>query len=101
MPNLLTWPRYIQIQKWYMKALLVENCKRVTWHNGQIFLWMARKKIVGIGEGSSGLKFNVIDEKNDIIFIHPQQKKEIFCCTSYLLFMLLSVFKININRFSL
>jgi len=44
-------------------SLLIENCKRAVWHNGQTFLWIARKEILGTGEGSSGLKFDVTDDK--------------------------------------
>jgi len=37
-----------------------ENCQRTIWHTGDTFLWIARKKFYGAGEGSSGLQFDSI-----------------------------------------
>jgi hypothetical protein len=34
--------------------------KYARWYNGQILLWTARRKRIGRGEGSSGLRFDVI-----------------------------------------
>jgi hypothetical protein len=31
------------------------------WHDGSTFLWLGRRKTVGRGEGSSGLRFDVIE----------------------------------------
>jgi hypothetical protein len=31
------------------------------WHDGRTYLWMARRKGVGRGEGSSGLTFDVLE----------------------------------------
>jgi hypothetical protein len=33
------------------------------WFDGTTFLWLGRRKAVGRGEGSSGLRFDVVDER--------------------------------------
>ena len=40
--------------------ILWENYQRALWSNGKVFLWIGRKKSVGSGEGSSGLRFDSI-----------------------------------------
>lgn len=37
-----------------------EQFQRTVWYNGKEFLWIGRKKRIGSGEGSSGLKFDTI-----------------------------------------
>jgi len=37
-----------------------EQFQRTTWFNGKEFLWIGRKKRIGTGEGSSGLRFDTI-----------------------------------------
>jgi len=36
--------------------------QRTRWFDGTTFLWLGRRKQVGRGEGSSGLKFDQIDD---------------------------------------
>jgi hypothetical protein len=45
--------------------VLSESCQRTVWHTGVNFLWIARKKFSGAGEGSSGLKFDSISLKKN------------------------------------
>jgi hypothetical protein len=40
--------------------ILSEKCQRTVWHNGEVLLWIGRKKSIGTGEGSSGLQFDSI-----------------------------------------
>jgi hypothetical protein len=41
-------------------VILSERYERTTWFNGRTFLWIGRKKSIGSGEGSSGLRFDSI-----------------------------------------
>jgi hypothetical protein len=41
-------------------VLISERYQQVVGSNGRIFLWISRKKSIGSGEGSSGLKFDSI-----------------------------------------
>ena len=41
---------------------LVRQFQYARWLDGSTFLWLARRKGVGRGEGSSGLRFDVVDE---------------------------------------
>jgi hypothetical protein len=36
--------------------------QRTRWINGSTYLWIGRRKNVGHGEGSSGLRFDIIEE---------------------------------------
>ena len=47
-------------------VIVSEKCRRIAWHNGRIFLWIGRKKSVGAGEGSSGLKFDSIPSNHEL-----------------------------------
>jgi len=40
--------------------IYTEQFQRTTWFTGREFLWIGRKKRIGTGEGSSGLRFDVI-----------------------------------------
>ncbi|HNP83412.1 MAG TPA: hypothetical protein PKN47_18270 [Nitrospira sp.] len=44
------------------RAGVIIRCKRryIRWHGGRAFLWSARSKQTGRGEGSSGLRFDVL-----------------------------------------
>jgi hypothetical protein len=41
---------------------LVRQFQYARWLDGSTFLWLARRKGVGRGEGSSGLRFDSVDE---------------------------------------
>ena len=47
-------------------AIVSEKCQRTVWSNGRVFLWIGRKKTVGSGEGSSGLKFDYIPLRREV-----------------------------------
>ena len=59
-------PYYIDESEVPRSGIVVsESCQRAVWHTGDIFLWIARKKFNGAGEGSSGLKFDFISLKKN------------------------------------
>jgi len=43
-------------------AIVTRKFRRTRWTDGSIYLWVAREKEVGKGEGSSGLRFDSVDE---------------------------------------
>ena len=47
-------------------AIFSEKCQRTVWSNGRVFLWIGRKKLLGSGEGYSGLKFDSIPLKKKL-----------------------------------
>lgn len=62
----VTTPYYIEEQEVPRNGITVsENCQRTKWHTGESFLWIARKKFYGAGEGSSGLQFDSISLKKN------------------------------------
>jgi hypothetical protein len=48
-------------------AIVTEKCQRTVWSSGRVFLWIGRKKMVGSREGSSGLKFDSIPLRREIM----------------------------------
>lgn len=42
---------------------LTRSYQYTRWHNGETYLWIARRKRPGSGEGSSGLKFDLLETK--------------------------------------
>jgi hypothetical protein len=44
-------------------AILSMTWQRARWHNGQVALWLGRRKQNGRGEGNSGLKFDFLTYK--------------------------------------
>jgi hypothetical protein len=45
-------------------AIVSRNWQRTRWYNGKVCWWAANKKVIGKGQGSSGLKWDVIEEIN-------------------------------------
>lgn len=43
-------------------AVVTRAFQRVRWHDGTTHLWLGRQKTAGLGEGSSGLKFDQIED---------------------------------------
>jgi hypothetical protein len=41
---------------------MVRRFEYTRWVDGNTFLWLARRKGVGAGEGSSGLRFDIVEE---------------------------------------
>ena len=41
---------------------VVRRFQYARWVDGSTFLWLARRKAAGAGEGSSGLRFDLVEE---------------------------------------
>jgi hypothetical protein len=41
---------------------VVRRFEYTRWVDGKTFLWLARRKTAGAGEGSSGLRFDIVEE---------------------------------------
>jgi hypothetical protein len=60
-------PYYIDEEEVPRNGITVSECCQLTvWHTGDIFLWIARKKYHGTGEGSSGLQFDSVSVKKNL-----------------------------------
>lgn len=58
-------PYYVYEEEVPRRGTIVSRSfQRTRWHNGRVFTWLGRKKQTGHGEGSSGLKFDLITPKN-------------------------------------
>ena len=40
---------------------LLRDYAMTRWTNGQVFMWARRRRLVGSGEGSSGLRFDLTE----------------------------------------
>jgi hypothetical protein len=54
--------QFIEAQEVPRSGVIVERAvQRVRWLNGKTYLWIGRRKLVGRGEGSSGLEFDKLN----------------------------------------
>jgi len=60
-----TWPASYVYEEEVPRsgAILTQTWQRARWHNGQVALWLGRRKQNGRGEGNSGLKFDYLTQK--------------------------------------
>lgn len=57
-------PYYINNEEVPRSGVVVStNFQRVRWEDGKTFVWLGKRKRVGRGEGSSGLEFDKLSEK--------------------------------------
>ena len=63
-------PHFIHEEEVPRAGVRVDGClRRARWYNGTTFVWYAHSKRSGRGEGSSGLKFDALEE------LKPQKSK--------------------------
>lgn len=54
--------QFIEAQEVPRSGVIVERAvQRVRWLNGKTYLWIGRRKLIGRGEGSSGLEFDKLN----------------------------------------
>lgn len=46
-------------------AIVRQSWQRTRWYDGRVITWVGRRKLNGTGEGNSGLKFDILEEKKD------------------------------------
>lgn len=47
--------------------IVTSSFQRARWYNGKVFTWIGRSVKGGRGEGNSGLKFDVLEEKESVL----------------------------------